>query len=283
MTKRALLLTMLATLWAVAPASAQLVAARNAPVASGHIHLYVPDTDVQKKFWVDTLGGTSIKVGTSPAEIIRVHNLLIMLAKRDSPGGTKGSVVDHIGFQVPNLRAVVDRLKAAGYPMVTRAELPTSIAVKDDIGVNNNTSIAMVMAPNEVKVELVETQGLAVPISLHHFHFAAPNVEEMRAFYVKTFGAKPQTRGSFPSAELPGVTLIFSPAAGSVAAIKGRVLDHIGFEVKDLEPYTKKLEENGIKLDRPYTKVAALGIAIAFIQDPWGTNIEFTDGFVAVP
>ncbi len=33
-----------------------------------------------------------------------------------------------------------------------------------------------------------------------------------------------------------------------------------------------------ITLDQPYTKVAALNIAIAFISDPWGTYIELTEG-----
>ena len=56
--------------------------------------------------------------------------------------------------------------------------------------------------------------------------------------------------------------------------------DHIGFEIKNLDAFTKKLEAQGIKLDRPYTKVPQLGIAIAFIKDPWGTNIEMTEGLV---
>ena len=30
------------------------------------------------------------------------------------------------------------------------------------------------------------------------------------------------------------------------------------------------------------SKVPALGIAIAFIKDPWGTNIEMTEGLDAV-
>jgi predicted enzyme related to lactoylglutathione lyase len=56
------------------------------------------------------------------------------------------------------------------------------------------------------------------------------------------------------------------------------VIDHIGFEVKGLEAFVKTLEAQGIKLDRPYTPVPALGIAIAFITDPWGTYIELTEG-----
>jgi hypothetical protein len=40
----------------------------------------------------------------------------------------------------------------------------------------------------------------------------------------------------------------------------------------------KRLEAMGIKLERPYTKVPALNIGIAFIRDPWGTYIELTEG-----
>jgi hypothetical protein len=32
----------------------------------------------------------------------------------------------------------------------------------------------------------------------------------------------------------------------------------------------------------PYREVPALGIKIAFINDPWGTNIELTEGLAAI-
>jgi hypothetical protein len=52
--------------------------------------------------------------------------------------------------------------------------------------------------------------------------------------------------------------------------------------VKNLEAFTKKLEAEGITLTVPYRQVPALGIAIAFIKDPWGTNIEMTEGLAAI-
>src|SRR5215468_10575825 len=106
----------------------------------------------------------------------------------------------------------------------------------------------------------------------------------MRAWYAKTFAAKPRDpAGSvFVSADLPGFAMNFSPSPDPVVGTAGRSLDHIGFEVKNLEAFTKQLEAQGIKLNRPYTKVPALGIAIAFIKDPWGTNIEMTEGLDAV-
>jgi catechol 2,3-dioxygenase-like lactoylglutathione lyase family enzyme len=260
-------------------ASAQLVAAKDGPIVYGHHHVNATNLEEHKKFW-STIGGTPIKVGTSPNEIMRFPNVLLFMANRASTGGTKGTSVNHIGFGVPNIRQAVDKVKAAGYPIITRGELPPTQDVKDDLAYieNQKTSVAFVMGPDDTKVELVEIKGQASPAALHHIHFAAPNVDEMKAWYVKVFGAKPGMRGSFQAADLPGVNLTYSPAPEPVVGTQGRALDHIGFEVKDLENFTKKLEGMGIKLERPFTKVAALNITIAFIRDPWGTYIELTEG-----
>ncbi len=262
----------------VSTASAQLRAAKDGPIVYGHHHLTVSNVDAHKKFWIDGMGGTLIKAGN--AEIIRFSNVLVFMRQAAPTGGTKGTTVNHIGFQVPSVRKMVDKLKAAGYPIVTRAELPPTADVKDDLAyiADQNTYIAFVMAPDDTKVELVENKAVTTPIALHHIHFNTPKVDEMKAWYVKIFGAKPGRRGSFEAADLPGVNLTFSPSADALTGTRGRALDHIGFEVKGLEAFCKKLESMGIKLDRAYSKVAALNIAIAFITDPWGTYIELTEG-----
>ena len=72
-------------------------------------------------------------------------------------------------------------------------------------------------------------------------------------------------------------TANFAVPANATPSIKGRVLDHIGFDVKDLQAFIKMLEANGIKLDRPYTKNEQTGAALAFMTDPWGTYIELNE------
>jgi catechol 2,3-dioxygenase-like lactoylglutathione lyase family enzyme/predicted enzyme related to lactoylglutathione lyase len=263
-------------------ASAQLLAAKDGPIVYGHHHLNVTSVDEARKFWVGALGGVPIKFGT--ADIVRFPNALVFMATRKPSAGSKGSTVDHIGFSVPNLRQVVDRIKAGGFRMVTAAEAPANVKVQDDIGVVEGggpvTGIAYAMAPDDVKVELVEMKAQTVPIMSHHVHFMGPQ-KEMQAWYMQTFGAaagNSANPAAFISATLPGLTMNFTPATAQPAGTQGRAIDHIGFEVKNLEAFTKKLESQGIKLNSAYRQVPQLGIAIAFITDPWGTYIELTEG-----
>jgi predicted enzyme related to lactoylglutathione lyase len=262
-----------------APASAQLIAAKDGPVVYGHHHLNATNLEEQKKFFVNTLGGAAIKIGTNNVEVVKFPNVLIFFRQQAPTAGTKGTTVNHIGFSVPNLRQTVDKIKANGFKMITRTEVAQTQEVKDDIApINANVSIAFALGPDDVKVELVENKQRTMPIMLHHVHFFGQQNTDMQAWYVKTFGAKARAAANFPAADLPGVALNFSPSPDPVVGTQGRALDHIGFEVKDLEAFCKKLEESGIKMTVAYRKVPALNIAIAFITDPWGTYIELTEG-----
>jgi catechol 2,3-dioxygenase-like lactoylglutathione lyase family enzyme len=59
------------------------------------------------------------------------------------------------------------------------------------------------------------------------------------------------------------------------------MLDHIGFEVTNLEAFCKALEAKGVRFDRPYGKLPS-GFGLAFLTDPWGTYIELTEGLRAL-
>jgi catechol 2,3-dioxygenase-like lactoylglutathione lyase family enzyme len=275
------IISILLALAALAPGSAvsaQLTASKDGPIVYGHHHINATNIEAHKKFWVETLGGTAIKAGTT--DVVKFPNVLVFLRQQKPTAGTKGTTVNHVGFAVPNIRQFVDKVKAAGYPIVTRAELPPAQEVKDDLAyiADQNTSVAFTMGPDDTKVEFFENKALRMPIALHHIHFATQKVDEMKAWYVKVLNAKPGRRGSFEAADLPGVNLTYSPSADPLAGTRGRTLDHIGFEVKNLEAFCKNLEAMGIKLERPYTRIAALNIGVAFLTDPFGTYIELTEG-----
>jgi catechol 2,3-dioxygenase-like lactoylglutathione lyase family enzyme len=261
-------------------ASAQLIAAKEGPIVYGHHHIAASDIPAHLKFFADTLGGTRITFGPQKVDVVKFPNVFIFFRNQKPTGGSKGTTVNHVGFSVPNLRQTLDRVKAGGYSIITRAEVAPTQQVIDDIApLNATTSIAFVMGPDEVKVELLENKQQTTPIALHHVHFFGPQNAEMRAWYENVFGAKPRPPGgAFLVADLPGVALNFSPSPDPVIGTSGRSMEHIGFEVKDLEAFCKRLEAMGIKLSVTYRRAEALGLGVAFVTDPWGTSIELNEG-----
>jgi catechol 2,3-dioxygenase-like lactoylglutathione lyase family enzyme len=245
---------------------AQVAKGNDAGVSMGHVHFLVPDVEAAKTFWT-AMGGVPGKLG--PNDVFKFPGVLILVRKGDGTAPTVGSVVGHIGFHVPDTTAVLARWKAAG--------------LKTEVG--QNPGQGFVWTPdNLLRVEILEDKTQTVPIAFHHVHFyiaetaGSSNVLEMQSWYAKMFGAKPGKRGQFDAADIPGANLTFTKSDTPTVPTKGRMLDHIGFEIVGLEAFCKKAEANGLKFDMPYTKRPDLGIALAFITDPWGTYIELNEG-----
>jgi len=188
--------------------------------------------------------------------------------------------VNHFAFGVLDIRRIVDRVNAAGWPMVTRAETAPTQEVKDDLAfmVDQQTDVAFTMAPDETKIEFIQIPSQPTPVAVHHIHFLTPQVPEMKDWYVRVLGAKPGRRGNFEAADVPGVNLTFSPSPVPVVGTRGRALDHIGFEIPGLEALCSALVESGVSLDRPFGNDTALNVSGATLTDPWGTCISLTEG-----
>jgi catechol 2,3-dioxygenase-like lactoylglutathione lyase family enzyme len=119
---------------------------------------------------------------------------------------------------------------------------------------------------------------MTLPIVVHHIHLYVPAGAEVQAkeWYARLFGGANGKRWHYEATDLPGINMNFS-SAERTAPTKGRMLDHIGFEITGLKAFCVKLEAAGVKLDTPYTTHAD-GIATAWLTDPWGTSIELTEG-----
>ena len=258
---------------AAAPARAQLLAAREAPFAAGRHHLNVSDLEAHKRFWGDLLGGQLAKFGTT--DVVKLPNMLLFLRAQAPTGASDGSAVNHLGFRVPDLRGLVSKLQAAGIEMVTTQVVS---GADGDVHFNPATKVYMAFArgPDGMRVEFIEDKSVSGILS-HHIHIFTADDGAARDWYVKHFGGKPGTRGPFKKADVPGIELTFAKA-DAVAPTKGRVLDHIGFEVDDLEAFCRRLEASGVKFDVPFRKLDRIGLSVALLTDPWGTYIELTEG-----
>ncbi len=87
----------------------------------------------------------------------------------------------------------------------------------------------------------------------------------------------------FFGADLPGIGYMLNffswvpkePLVGT----RGRAVDHVGFEVRNLKEFLNTLPAKDIKLTTPLARDSALGaVDSAVITDPWGTVIELTEG-----
>jgi catechol 2,3-dioxygenase-like lactoylglutathione lyase family enzyme len=246
--------------------AAQPYTPNEAGVTMGHWHLNSRDVAANKKIFLG-MGGVDtsndrIQSVTFPGVVV---NLNTPGATAPPTGGSVGSVVNHVGFIVKSVPESVAKWKAAGV-----AVLP---------GNNNRVDQAYVETPDGLRIEILENKNQSEPIRNEHVHFFVPEaaIPQIQAWYAKIFGAKPSSRNNAQFDDIPGVQLRFNKTETAALPTKGRTLDHIGFDVKDLQGFIKKLDAAGIKLDRPYAKNEQTGAALAFITDPWGTYIELNE------
>jgi catechol 2,3-dioxygenase-like lactoylglutathione lyase family enzyme len=271
-------------------ASAQLTNTE-APVVVGHFHMLVTSVAEHRKFWVDTLGGTAAKIGS--ADVVRFPGIVLFFDQKKPSGPNRGTAFDHIGFAVPDVPALTTKIVAAGYTLTSGRE---PVPGKETAAAQGTQApygrFSYIVGPDGAKVELVTSaEKTPAPIVYHHIHFINKQYVEMRNWYVRAFNATERTGPNtftdfFAGADLAGVgySLNFFRWEGDQsvthAGTKGRVTDHVGFEVRNLPAFIKELEAKGIKLTEGYKKSDRDmgGVATAMITDPWGIQIELTEG-----
>ena len=229
-------------------------------VTMGHWHIASKDVEANKKLFL-AMGGKLYMPGGNPLIMFPGLYINLNLGTEKGDGATQGSVVNHVGLIVDNVQRRVAQWKAAGVTV-----LP---------GNNNRLDQAYVVTPDGVRIEILEDKTQPMPVRNEHIHLSLTEAEipKAQAWYAKTFGGKAGTRNGAPVVDIPGVQLRFARADAKQAGTRGRVLDHIGFDVKDHGAFVKKIEAEGIKLDEPVRK-SPTGSTITYITDPWGTRIE---------
>ena len=267
--------------FAASTASAQLSPPNAAGVAMGHLHYVVRDVAANKAFWV-ALGGRSILFNGTTEGIV-FPDVVVLLRQGESNGGTEGSVVNHVAFRVKSVAAIERAGFAveynAQYPGVASIHTPEGERIElfdDDLATNLGFTIDD--GGNDA-VAARHNRKIDVPIIAHHVHLNVPNdqVAAAKEWYATHFGGVRGKRWRYEAVDLPGININISGVDATQAPTRGRMLDHIGFEVANLEAFCKELEAAGIKFDRPYGKLQS-GFGLAFLTDPWGTYIELTEG-----
>jgi catechol 2,3-dioxygenase-like lactoylglutathione lyase family enzyme len=261
------LLFVLTVLAVAAPASAQLASPNAAGAALGHIHINAVDVDAQTRFWT-SVGGQIVQ--REKLTMVQIPGVYVLLRKQDPTGGTNGSVLNHFGLYVKDFAGSSAKWKAAGLNWEP----------------NKDPKVAQgfLTGPDGVRIEIYGNDAQAAPLQMHHIHLMVADPAAAQKWYGEHFGATPGKRLTFETGTVPGTEIALGKADAALAPTKGRAVDHIGFEVKNIDAFVAKLGAAGIKTDAAVrNSTNASGLRIAFITDPWGTEIELTEGLATTP
>jgi len=274
------------------PVGAQIRPLNAAGVSAAHEHVIITDEAASTAFWT-ALGGTPEHIGTLagvkfPGVYILFQNNrgrgrrgggaaggrgqgtappaqgMAPASPPPPPESSVGSVAEGIGFTVKNLHDTLARLDALGIK-----PLPA--------GTSSGVSV---MSPEKVLVLLTEDRSLATDVASKELLMKVPNPAEAAEWYAKWFGATVVHQGNDAVARIPGMDMRFVETSQPAAGTHGRALDHIGFEIANLQAFASKLQDGGVTINTPY-RTMSLGFltAITFITDPWGTYIELNEGY----
>ncbi len=239
---------------------AQLPSPNSTGVSSGHTHLIVPNVAKHREIW-KLLGGVERSSGRLQA--LMFPGMFILLREGQPAATSVETTANHIGFTVSDYSLYKAKLEAVG----------ASFFLDDGAG--------QIIAdlPDGVRIELAVDAEQDLPIMFHHTHLAAAEGGELRQWYVEVFGAEMGERRGMFSALIPGGRVDFLPDINSdPLPSQGTAIDHIGFEVADLNAFAERMDTMGIVFNRAPECIAEIGLCIAFITDPKGTYIELTQG-----
>jgi len=232
-------------------------------VTMGHWHIVSKDVEANKSLFL-ALGGKLYMPGGNPVMSFPGLYINLSLGMERGEGGTQESVVNHVGFIVDNVQERIAEWRAKGVSV-----LP---------GNNSRLDQAFVETPDGVRIEILEDKTQSMPIRGEHVHLVLPTSEvaAAQAWYAKTFDGTPGSRNNAPVVDIPGVQMRFRAADEKQAPTRGRILDHIGFDVSDHAAFVQKIQAEGITLDEP-VRTGSSGNILTYITDPWGTRIEIIE------
>jgi catechol 2,3-dioxygenase-like lactoylglutathione lyase family enzyme len=233
-------------------------------ISAGHTHLIVPNVAKHREIW-KLLGGVERTSGR--LQTLMFPGMHILLREGEPNAPSIATTANHIGFTINDYALYKAKLEAVG------------------AGFYYDDGKGQILAdlPDGVRIELALEPDQEEPIRFHHTHLSPVETGELRQWYVDVFGAEIGERRGLPSAVIPGGRVDFIPNRdGEPLPTQGSAIDHIGFEVSDLDVFAERVRSMGITFNREPECIEAIALCIAFITDPRGTYIELTQGLVHI-
>jgi catechol 2,3-dioxygenase-like lactoylglutathione lyase family enzyme len=204
----------------------------------------------------------------------------LLFTKVDAPPPSELlSGIWHIGWGAEDMQSTYQQQLAKG----TRFATPIT-DISDMVGGNSQFFYAYVDGPDHVLIEL----NTARHHNFGHVHMFSADPPAAGAWYAKQFGFRsfPRTEkrvyrdvqiapAAFVTAD--HVSMIIYPVeyrGGAFVSTRGRVVDHLGFGVDDLDATLARMRNDGVKVTEEPRSLADGRIKFAFIEGPDQVAIE---------
>jgi catechol 2,3-dioxygenase-like lactoylglutathione lyase family enzyme len=255
MSKLTLRAAMLVLAFVPMPASAQTGFA----AIVDHLHLAAPDQAKAVAWYHEHFGGETMTEGP---DRLMFGETRVIFQRAESPQPSVGSVLDHVGFSVPDIEATLRALQTAGVKIVD--------PVRDVTGL---FKLAFVEDPWGTRIEIVQDPQ---KLGLHHVHLRAPDPATTLGWYVATFGGRiEQFKNRLDGVNYGGVWLLAT--RGDAAPSRGHAIDHIGFRPVNVDNAVATLKARKVTIEsepRQLTLPSGTAMRIAFIEGPDAVRIE---------
>lgn len=221
-----------------------------------HIHLAVPDPDKAYDWYLHNLDGeageNAGRVVFEPFNGRRPLPVQLIFLRAPEAKPSEGSVIDSIGFSVPDVAATSKALEAAGARVI---------------------SPGVVVDPWGTKIELVND----VPgRGFHHVTLRVADPEATLRWFVSAFGGSRTKMGGRDALRYGRMYLVVTKGEG--AASRGRSIDHLGFGPPSMDATTAALRMRGVKFtSEPAAAPNQFGHRTAYVEAPGGIRIELVE------
>jgi catechol 2,3-dioxygenase-like lactoylglutathione lyase family enzyme len=216
-----------------------------------HLHLAAPVPEKAVAWYREHFGGQTM--AEAPDRLL-YGDTRIIFQRRETSLPSEGSVIDHIGFSVPNIDGAMKAFQTEGVKITQ--------AVRDVPGL---FKLAFIEDPWGTKIEVVQDPQ---KLGLHHIHLRGPDPAATLAWYSLQFGGRTaKLKDRIDGIEMTGVWLL---------AQKGEATPSQGHAI-DLEASVAALKGRNVKIvtePRPLKLPDGTVVQLAFAEGIDGVRIE---------
>jgi catechol 2,3-dioxygenase-like lactoylglutathione lyase family enzyme len=260
-----------------------------------HLHLNATDPKADIEFYTAKFDSEKASFKGLIDAVWAQKSWMLFQKVPNAPPSEVVSTIWHFGWGAEDMNATYKKQLESGTTFATPL---TDIS---DIGGGTKMGIffyAYVLGPDSALIELNTSQNH----QFGHLHLLSANPVAAGEWYAKHFGVKPRASaqvhmyrdvqiGPSSSFMMDNVNFIIFPMEYAISShmpgwedrkafepTKGRVVDHIGISVENLDDAIARLRKEGVTVTDEPKSIAGGKVKFAFIEGPDRIRIEIIEG-----